>query len=171
MNYFLVIVLCLAATMSQAKKITFSKSLLPPTDTIEFKTNCRDQGINAVKEQQYVAKPESMFSMLSYERVNRLINLAAIAYASYKIYLRYEQMGKPVPETAMYKIINYFKPLQLQSITNKGSFFIDAGAIIIETLLYKTLIQLLVLCGTSDVLELVESGIFRGKKIVKMLLI
>ncbi|HZW61251.1 MAG TPA: hypothetical protein VFF04_03430 [Candidatus Babeliales bacterium] len=101
--------------------------------------------------------------------ISKIINLTALCYASWKIYWRYQEIGKSVPETFVHKIFGYARPIQL--LTNRGSFFIDSGGIILETMLYKTLAQLILLCASSDILELFESAISRGKRVARALLI
>src|SRR5437667_12049059 len=114
MNLYLFIIFCLIPGISQAKKITFSKLVLPAVEDKQQELSSQEQII--VVPEQKLHKPVRSDSLLSYTTLNMIINGVSCVYAAYKIYKRYHEIGKPMPETIMYKIIGYIKPIPLQSI-------------------------------------------------------
>ncbi len=109
-----------------------------------------------------------------YRWVSRFINLSALVYAAHAIYERHQQPPlqsvHPFFRATIAKMVHALLPKTLM-LPVKGYFFVDALSIIIETMLYKTIAQLLLFCGTHDIDEVAQEGVSRSKKIIKALFV
>lgn len=97
----------------------------------------------------------------------KTIDCAALLYASLKICRRALQKPHITPIFGFH----FLCPKWYWSAQQKGNFVFDACAIALETLLYKTVLKLIVLCGTGDFGDVVEHALVRSKKLVTALCI
>jgi hypothetical protein len=107
------------------------------------------------------------------EHLEMLLNVATVAYAAFHIYKRYKVLNKPAPiirrsfvGSLLNNVYTHMFPPTIQKSFMQGNFCLEALGIVIEALLYKTVAQLIIICGSGSIMDVVEMGVVRGKKIV-----
>ena len=117
-------------------------------------------------------------SLFSHENAQCMVNIAAIVFATIKIYQRYETLHLKLPTalndqswaSAIKTMIISSCPSILQSASTNGVFLIDSTTIIFEVLIYKSIAKLLLLCAYGDIVDLLRSIAHGGFNTAKQLL-
>src|SRR3990167_9078269 len=111
--------------------------------------------------------------LVSFDTAEKLIDLIALGYASKKVYERYQLIGapNPTPTGLLSSIIAKIYPVSLTCLEARSKFILDSSLIIIETLAYKTLAKLILLCGKGDLRDVAKQVATKTKNFLTSLLI
>jgi hypothetical protein len=160
-----------------AQKISFSQEAVGVL-TSEHGTDKVPMRTQPVQDE--IVKPSRR--RIPVETLESLIDMAACLYAAVNIIIAYKAIGLPItalpvaaaPTTywGRFKqgMIDTLFPtfLKPESVwMQRGRFMIQVGGIAIETLVYKTMAQLVLMCATQDVGELAQKLVVRLKKLIR----
>lgn len=105
-------------------------------------------------------QPEINKLWISQRQLYRTLDCAALVYATARIYARYTRSQRQ----ADYACSRLY-PAWYRSVHAKGNFALEVGVIALETLFYKTIFKLILLCGTGDLSDLAHEAVVRCKKL------
>lgn len=111
----------------------------------------------------YDGKPQTNQPLsLTRQEFYKCINILSMLYASIKIIKQYNNIYvQTIPDTSQNSFIisklknfsAYMCPQFLKKLNKHGQFFINSLEIIIETLIFKYIAKLIILCGSMDILD------------------
>jgi len=125
-------------------------------------------------KQETLPSAPKQASWFTVNNAHKIINIATLMYACIKIYKRYQQIDATTPPSEgeymlmkkLKQLMLYVCPQFIQTIGSHGVFFIDSVEIIFKALIYKTLAQLVVLCGSGNIFDLIGYGLQKAAHLV-----
>lgn len=154
----------------QGSSQRFSAEFLKEIKKSVFQDAVKSDEFSQKKDIVIIQAEKAKTRYFTYERCSAMINLAAAAYATHKIYHCY-RFGKMRASLKSELFLYRFYPEYLKNLEDGGAFFVDATAVLVETLIYKTVAKLMLVCAMGDLSDVVEQGIIRTKKIVSALVL
>lgn len=117
-------------------------------------------------------KPSASSSFLSQATIEKAINIIACTYAFAQIYNRYQAMHAPpgVDDSwtgSLKNALSSLCPALIQTIGSHGMLFIDSTEIVFETLVYKAIAKLIVLCAYGDIGDFIKSAMSTTSSIAR----
>jgi len=148
---------------------TENKESTHPLHTWMYNTDCAT--VDFLQEpmpNQPQSKP-----WLTVENAHKVINIATLTYVCIKIYNRYHEVYTlPVAQNSslmvgtLKQIVNSICPQFIQTIGTHGCFLIDSVEIAFKGLIYKTVAQLIVLCGSGNIVDFMACGLQKAAHLV-----
>lgn len=113
------------------------------------------------------------------QKLNVALDVGSCMYAAREIYLRYKMMEEtvvPRPTGILKRSVGwcvdwFVSQDTLASLHKKTLFMTDAVSIVAQTLMYKTLARLVLVCATGDVFDAAEEVFIKGKRLALILIV
>lgn len=101
-------------------------------------------------------------SLLSFKNAHTALDYGAFAYALYHVGILYKNpspnpANQSLIATFLKKNIEYICPTFIKQTGSQAIFICQALGVIGETLLYKTIAKLILLCGDGDILDVLKT--------------
>ena len=114
-----------------------------------------------LENELYEPKEMQKKQLLSIQRTHTMVDIAALFYVIYHIALLYNQSNNTNPQDLNWftKCVKAICPTSIANLSAHALFVTRAFGIAIETLVYKTLARLIVLCAHGDIFNLLQKKI------------